>query len=79
MRAAGFAQWDLGLFKNFTLSEEVEMQFRTEFFNILNRANFGEPQNGIFNSDGSFRSNVGRVTRTVSTSRQIQLALKIIF
>jgi len=55
------------------------MQFRTEFFNILNRANFGEPQNGIFNSDGSFRSNVGRVTRTVSTSRQIQLALKIIF
>ena len=79
MRAAGFAQWDLGLFKNFTLSEEVNLQFRTEFFNILNRANFGEPQNGIFNRDGSFRSNVGRVIRTTSTSRQIQFALKIIF
>jgi len=79
MRAAGFAQWDLGLFKNFNLSEEVDMQFRTEFFNVLNRANFGGPQNGIFNSDGSFRSNVGRVTHTVSTSRQIQVALKITF
>ncbi len=79
LRAAGFAQWDFGLFKNFDLSEEVGMQFRAEFFNILNRANFGEPQNGIFNRDGSFRSNVGRVTRTVSTSRQIQFALKIVF
>jgi hypothetical protein len=79
MRAAGFAQWDFGLFKNFDLSEEVGLQFRTEFFNILNRANFGSPQNGIFNPDGSFRSNVGRVTRTVSTSRQIQLALKLTF
>jgi hypothetical protein len=79
MRGAGFAQWDFGLFKNFDLSEEVGMQFRAEFFNILNRANYGEPQNGIFNTDGSFRGNVGRITRTVSTSRQVQLALKIVF
>jgi hypothetical protein len=57
MRGPGFAQWDFGLFKNFDLSEEVGMQFRAEFFNILNRANFGEPQNGIFNSNGTFRSN----------------------
>jgi hypothetical protein len=80
MRGPGFAQWDFGLFKNFDLSEQVGMQFRAEFFNILNRANFGEPQNAIFNeADGSIKGNVGRITKTVSTSRQVQFALKIIF
>ncbi len=79
MRGPGFAQWDFGLFKNFDLSEQVGMQFRAEFFNILNRANFGEPQNAIFNADGSLKGNVGRITKTVSTSRQVQFALKIIF
>ena len=81
LRGPGFAQWDFGLFKNFDLTEEVGMQFRAEFFNILNRANFGEPANGIFNTAPPFtvRATASRISRTVSTARQVQLALKIIF
>jgi hypothetical protein len=85
MRGPGFAQWDIGLFKNFDVSEEVNLQFRAEFFNILNRANFSVPQNALFESDAAgiaiqeVRSSVGNISQTVSTSRQIQLALKIVF
>ena len=37
------AQFDFSLMKNTSLSEEVDLQFRAEFFNIFNRANFGQP------------------------------------
>jgi len=79
VRGPGFAQVDFSIFKNFEVGENVGVQFRTEFFNLFNRANFGIPANGVFNSDESFRGNAGRITNTVATSRQIQFALRITF
>jgi hypothetical protein len=35
--------WDLAIYKDFSVRENVKVQFRTEFFNAFNRANFGNP------------------------------------
>jgi hypothetical protein len=43
MRGPGFASVDLTLAKNFSVSENNYFQFRTEFFNAFNRANFDPP------------------------------------
>lgn len=47
----GLVEFDTSLFKNFTIKERWSLQFRTEAFNILNRANFREPNAVIFQGD----------------------------
>jgi hypothetical protein len=79
LRAPGLVSLDFGLVKNFTVTEKVRAQFRSEFFNLPNHANFGIPANNLFNPDGTLRGNVGRISSTVTTSRQIQFGLKITF
>ena len=85
LEGPGLAQFDLGISKNFSLTETAQIQFRTEIFNLFNRANFAMPGNlevftGV-NPDGTGRVNPssGIITRTTTTSRQVQLALKILF
>lgn len=79
LRNPGTIGVDLGVSKHFAITEDVKMQFRAEFFNIGNRPNFAHPATAIFNSNGSIKGNAGRISRTVTTSRQIQFALKITF
>ncbi|HUS07758.1 MAG TPA: carboxypeptidase regulatory-like domain-containing protein, partial [Bryobacteraceae bacterium] len=43
-RGANFEQWDLGVNKNFKIHESVALQFRSEFFNVLNHTNFRPPE-----------------------------------
>jgi hypothetical protein len=74
----GLADVDVSLFKNTTISERVTLQFRAEFFNVLNHANFGTP-NAIVFSSGAVSSSAGLITSTATTSRQIQFGLKLIF
>jgi len=50
LRAPGFFQWDFSLMKNFLVRENVTVQFRADFFNIMNHPNFGNPNVGICNS-----------------------------
>ena len=79
LRGPGVAVWDFGFFKNFNIGEQVGAQFRAEFFNVLNRANFAAPAASIFTSSGSVRGNAAKITRTVTTGRQIQFALRFTF
>ena len=46
-RAPNFDQWDASIDKNFRIREEARLQFRAEFFNVLNHTNFGIP-NTVF-------------------------------
>jgi hypothetical protein len=46
LRAPGISNFDLSLFKNFTLSERLRLQFRLESFNAFNHTQFGNPQFG---------------------------------
>ena len=75
----GLASFDFGLTKNTQLTERWRLQFRTEFFNAFNRSNFAKPNTGVFRSRGRPSASAGFINRTVTTSRQIQFGLKLIF
>jgi len=74
---------DFSAFKNFTFRERLKLQFRAEFFNILNHPNFAAPNflndanNSIFDSTGARISNAGVIGSTSTPSRQIQFGLKL--
>jgi hypothetical protein len=74
----GLADVDLSLLKNTAVTDKMNLQFRAECFNIQNRANFGTP-NAIVFSNGTVSPSAGLITNTVTTSRQIQFGLKLIF
>jgi hypothetical protein len=80
----GLINFDMSLFKNMKLtkiSEKFNAQFRVEVFNIFNHPNFSPPvdNNAVFDSSGARVAGAGAITTTVTTSRQIQLALKLIW
>ncbi len=80
----GVSKLDFSVFKNNPvkrISESFNAQFRAEFFNILNRANFASPTDNstVFDHLGSPISSAGLITSTQTTSRQIQLAVKFIW
>jgi hypothetical protein len=70
---------DFSLLKSTPVREGQTLQFRAEFFNILNHANFSNPAAGIFDSRGNRTATAGRITDTVGTARQIQFGLKYVF
>ncbi len=47
LRGFGAAQVDLGLHRQFHITENVGLRFRAEFFNILNHPNFGSPNTDL--------------------------------
>ena len=80
----GLVNFDMSLFKNNPvkrISETFNVQFRTEFFNLLNRPNFSPPtdNNLIFDGSGAPVGGAGLVDLTSTTSRQIQFAVKIVW
>jgi hypothetical protein len=74
----GLADVDVSLFKSTAITERTNLQFRAEFFNVLNHANFGTPNATVF-SNGAISPSAGLITSTATTSRQIQFGLKLIF
>jgi hypothetical protein len=76
---------DVSLVKSFDLGRDRTLQFRAECFNLPNHPNFAVPSGrtaftGV-NADGTpiLAPTRGRITSTVTTSRQIQLGLKLAF
>jgi len=84
----GLFNVDFSLFKNVPVkkvSEAFNVQFRAEFFNILNHANFlpplpinGSGQATLFNQNGTLTGN-GSLQVTSTLPRDIQFAIKVIF
>ena len=77
----GIAQWNLVLTKRIFLFEQLNLQFRSEFYNLLNRANFGRPNGTVFDPQTRAVSpTVGQIVSTGNnTSRQIQFGLRLEF
>jgi hypothetical protein len=80
-RGPGIAKWDVVLSKKTSIGERVNLQFRSEFYNLLNRPNFGSPGNAVFSSTNRnlIEPTFGRITSTDSVSRQLQLGLRLEF
>jgi hypothetical protein len=90
LRGPGFQDIDASLNKDTHLpflGESGNMEFRAEFFNILNHRNFNSPSGttytGAVTDLASFSeaplSTAGSITSTSNQSRQIQFSLKIMF
>lgn len=84
----GLLTFDFSLFKNFRISDRYNLQFRSEFFNILNHPTFNAPGfggNGVVSIPGSSdftNKNFGKIGSTrfpFNDPRQIQFALKFSF
>ena len=85
-RGPGLASWDFSALKDVRVSGRTTLQFRLEVFNVLNRANFNTPNlithvlqappNATF---PELSPTAGQITSTATTSRQIQLGLKLLW
>ncbi len=76
----GLAELDFSALKDTRLTEKLKLQFRAEFFNILNRANFGTPNPVVFSSASAVPApTAGLITSTSTSSRQIQFGLKLLW
>ena len=74
------AQLDLALSKTTAIVGKARLQFRAEVFNVLNHTNFATPNTVAFSSATSSPSpTAGVITATSTSSRQIQLGLKLLF
>jgi hypothetical protein len=75
----GFNNTDFSITKSFTFGERVSAQLRAEFFDLFNHPNLGQPGSVVGAPD------FGRITRTrfstgeAGSSRQVQLAVKLVF
>jgi TonB dependent receptor len=68
----GYTDWDFSLFKNIRVAESTEVQFRAEFFNLLNHTNFRIP-------DPDMNSQTFNQILEAQPPRLIQFALKLNF
>ena len=80
------SRFDASLFKEFSVTEKIRMQFRTEVFNMFNTPNFGTPGASIAFSGGAVNLTGSHATTGEITSmnaawnqREIQFALKVLF
>ncbi len=74
----GLATWDFSVLKDTRIGERLNVQFRAELFNLLNRANFNTPNLIVFTPAG-VSGTAGVSTSTSTTSRQVQFGLKLLW
>lgn len=88
LRGPGWFNSDLGLFRQFSVNERVNLQFRAEAFNWTNTPKFNNPSSAInslqLNPDGTFRGGVFEITGTNSLGRDVgdrifRLGLRLAF
>lgn len=80
LQGPGLAETDVSAAKKLPLSERLSLQFRAEFFNLFNRANFNTPNTVVFTSAAAGPSpTAGLITSTATSSRQIQFGLKLLW
>ncbi len=80
----GLATWDFSVLKDTAIRERLNLQFRAEIFNLLNRANFNTPNLIVFTpptttNPTGLSGTAGAITSTSTTSRQIQFGLKLLW
>jgi hypothetical protein len=80
----GLVNFDFSLFKNNyirKISESFNVQFRAEFFNVFNKANFAVPTDNshFFDQNGNAVGGAGSIDQTSTPAREIQFGIKVIW
>ena len=71
---------DVSLQREFLLDSKRRLQFRAEIFNVSNHPSFNSPSSVVFSGEAGGRpTTAGRITKTATTSRQMQFALRLSF
>jgi len=81
LRGPNLNELDFSTMKSTHINERLNLQFRAELYNILNHSNFSPPiaNRTVFTATGATVGTAGNITSTVTTSRQIQFGLKLIY
>jgi hypothetical protein len=74
VRGPGINNFNFALFKRTRINERFNLEFRSEFFNVFNRVQFGQPNRTVTTSAAS---TFGQITTQVNDPRLIQLALRL--
>jgi len=69
----GLVNFDVNIARTFALTERVRLDFRAEFFNLLNEAQF------LFPAAAVNQPTAGIISQTATSARQIQFGLKLVF
>jgi hypothetical protein len=76
----GYADWDMVLSKNMSITERAKLQLRAEAYNVFNRVQFGQPDN-LLQDTKTFGFSSGTLSQNdgTTTARQLQFGLKLTF
>jgi hypothetical protein len=75
LRGPGAVNVELSVFRSFSLTERVDLQFRVEAFNVTNTPHFGQPA-----TNASNRANFGTITTTADQDqRTLRFGLRVSF
>jgi hypothetical protein len=82
----GLATWDFSAFKDTRVGPRTTLQLRLEVFNLLNRANFNTPNLIVAVLQAppnatlpELSPTAGQITSTSTTSRQVQLGIRLLW
>jgi hypothetical protein len=68
LRGPGQANWDMSLYKDFPIHENMAFNLRVEAFNLFNRVQFGNPNTSVGNTS------IGQITTQLNNPRALQLS-----
>ncbi|MBT9333070.1 TonB-dependent receptor [Paracidobacterium acidisoli] len=74
-----YSDWDVGLIRTFPLYERLNLQFRAEYFNVLNRTNLGDPNTTDTSSFGRITGTAPQNSDVTNDPRIAQFSLKLLF
>jgi Carboxypeptidase regulatory-like domain/TonB dependent receptor-like, beta-barrel len=72
IEADGIHNWDFSIFKNTYIKENLNLQFRAEFFNLFNHTQFGAPTTSV-------ASPVNGQVLSAARAREVQFGFKVVF
>lgn len=79
LRGPGLFTTDWSLAKVFRVTGERRVEVQVQAFNLFNHANFAVPAAALWSSATTRNPTAGRIVRTVTPSRQVQLGIKYVF
>ena len=73
LRGPGQANWDMSLYKDIPINENMKFNLRVEAFNLFNRVQFGNPNTSVGNAL------FGNITTQINNPRAFQLSGRFLF